>query len=79
MPSTTNLPDVGARIVVRIRMEVVLPAPLGPRKPSTRPAASENVNPLSASRVPYDLRRFWAERMTPEPVSAVPCNTEPLV
>ena len=42
-PQTEAVPDVGARKPVIIFMVVDLPAPLGPRKPSTspRPTAKE--------------------------------------
>ena len=52
MPSTTKRPADGRRIVVRIRIEVVLPAPLGPRNPRTLPAFSEKVRPFRATLSP---------------------------
>src|SRR5438270_738593 len=36
-PSTVAVPEVAVRKPARMRMVVVLPAPLGPRKPTTRP------------------------------------------
>jgi hypothetical protein len=35
---------------------VVLPAPLGPRKPRMRPAVNEKDSPLSADLAPYVFR-----------------------
>jgi hypothetical protein len=48
MPSMKNRPDVGRRIVVRIRIEVVFPAPFGPRNPMTWPARRLNERPCKA-------------------------------
>ena len=39
-PQTRTLPDVGARKPVIIFIVVDLPAPFGPRKPSTSPACT---------------------------------------
>ena len=36
-PATFAVPDVGGRKQVRIRIVVVFPAPLGPRKPTICP------------------------------------------
>ena len=36
-PASTARPLVGARYVVRIRIEVVLPAPFGPSSPTISP------------------------------------------
>src|SRR4026207_610074 len=66
MPSTTKRPDSGCLIVVRIRTEVGLPAPFGPRKPSTRPAFNENDKPCNACRGPYDFRKFSAIKISRE-------------
>jgi len=38
MPSTNAWPEVGSMRQQSIRMVVVLPAPLGPRKPNTSPS-----------------------------------------
>ena len=48
IPSIVNRPEEGRMIVVRIRMDVVLPAPLGPRKPITCPRSSSKDNSPSA-------------------------------
>ena len=50
--STTKRPDDGWRTVVRMRIAVVFPAPFGPRKPTTRPAFSENERFFSAGQAP---------------------------
>ena len=42
MPATRTLPAVAERNPVIIRIVVVLPAPLGPRKPSTSPSGTKN-------------------------------------
>src|SRR5260370_17721116 len=41
-PATVALPDVGGRKHVSTRMVVVLPAPLGPRKPTIWPLRTSN-------------------------------------
>jgi hypothetical protein len=48
IPATVKRPDVGRRMVVRMRIEVVFPAPLGPRDPITPPAWRLNESPCSA-------------------------------
>ena len=53
MPATLNRPRVGSRIVVSMRIAVVLPAPFGPRNPSTSPDSTENVMSSTASCSPY--------------------------
>src|SRR4051794_4440499 len=57
MPRTSALPPSGARIVVRMRTAVVLPAPLGPSRPSTVPVGTRRSMPSSAVTVPKHLRR----------------------
>jgi hypothetical protein len=47
-PTIENLPAVGCRMVVRIRMAVVFPAPLGPRNPMILPGLSEKDRPFRA-------------------------------
>ena len=41
-PATVAVPAVGGRKQVRTRMVVVLPAPLGPRKPTMPPFSTSN-------------------------------------
>src|SRR5579859_4663901 len=57
-PPTTADPEVGAISVPRIRTVVVLPAPLGPRKPNTSPCATLNDTSATAVRVPKSLVRW---------------------
>ena len=56
-PSTVAVPESGLSSVVRIRTVVVLPAPLGPSKPSTVPSATVRSRPSSAVTSPYVLTR----------------------
>src|ERR1041385_746440 len=53
-PQTRTVPEVGARKPVIIFMVVDLPAPLGPRKPSTSPRLTENET-LSTARIGPNL------------------------
>src|SRR5580693_1674708 len=57
-PATTADPDVGAIRVPRIRTVVVLPAPLGPKKPNTSPRATRNDTSATAVREPKTLVRW---------------------
>src|SRR5207253_2037528 len=50
-------PASGRRIVVRIRTVVVLPAPLGPRRPSTVPGGTARSIPSRAGTSPNRLTR----------------------
>ena len=50
-PTMSTMPDVACSSVARIRMAVVFPAPLGPRKPNKSPLATLNVM-SSRARVP---------------------------
>jgi hypothetical protein len=43
-PNTEMAPDVGRMKSSIVRIVVLLPAPLGPRKPNTSPAWTENVS-----------------------------------
>src|SRR3990172_1933498 len=51
-PPTIAVPLVGCSTVLRIRRAVVLPAPFGPRRPYTCPAAAEKLTSHSASTSP---------------------------
>src|SRR5512132_4730069 len=70
MPSTSARPPSGRRMVVRMRIAVVLPAPLGPSNPNTVPAGTEKSIPPSAVREPNRLvrcstRTAWSLREDP--------------
>src|SRR2546426_745503 len=63
-PATWTEPLVFASRVVMIRMTVVFPAPLGPRKPKNSPSPTEKLTSLTAlvsswPRPPYTLTRCW--------------------
>ena len=51
-PAITAVPSVGGRKPVSMRMVVVLPAPFGPRKPTTSPLPIENVTASTALTSP---------------------------
>src|SRR5690606_17409051 len=57
MPITLAPPPVGRSWPVKILRVVVLPAPLGPRKPKNSPSATSNVIPRRASFSLYRLTR----------------------
>ena len=57
MPATRALPAVAGSRVQSTRTVVVLPAPFGPRKPNTSPAATLRSMPLTASTPPLNVRR----------------------
>ena len=52
LPATRTVPEVAAMKVVMIRMVVLLPAPFGPRKPTTSPRPTENDTASSATCCP---------------------------
>jgi hypothetical protein len=52
------VPEVGGMKPVTMRMVVDLPAPFGPRKPSTSPRSTENEMPSTARLAPKVLTRF---------------------
>src|ERR1700749_2096066 len=56
-PATSAVPEVGLVSVQSMLIVVVLPAPLGPRKPKTSPVSTSKSTPLTASKSPNDLRR----------------------
>src|SRR5438105_7532879 len=43
-------------------MVVVLPAPLGPSRPTMRPFSNEKLTPSTARKEPYNLLRFSTSR-----------------
>src|SRR5215510_13742754 len=57
-PHTDTPPEVGGMKPVIMRMVVDLPAPLGPRNPSTSPLPTSNETPSTASFGPNDLLRL---------------------
>ncbi len=59
-PATVAVPEVGGKKQVNIRMVVVLPAPLGPRKPSISPAGISKERESTASLSPKRFVRLLA-------------------
>src|SRR5580692_8637696 len=55
IPATMAEPEVGAINVPRVRTVVVLPAPLGPRKPNTSPRNTSKETSEKAVRRPKRL------------------------
>src|SRR6187402_2294661 len=55
MSNTNARPDVGRMRSRRVRIVVVLPAPLGPRKPKTSPAWTSRSTSMMPRCSPYDL------------------------
>src|SRR5262245_9963257 len=55
-PATANVPRVGANSVVKTRIAVVFPAPLGPSTPRISPDSTEKVRSSTATSSPYSLR-----------------------
>src|SRR6266849_6260572 len=55
-PAMSTLPEVGASVVVRIEMVVVLPAPLGPRRAKNSPGSTSNEIPSTALTLPFRYR-----------------------
>src|SRR5215472_2519067 len=74
-PSTRARPASGSSKVVRIRTAVVLPAPFGPRTPSTVPCGTVRSIPRSARTSPNDLVRPSTRIAGPEVVCD--CDTHP--
>ena len=56
-PAIKAFPDVGFSKVVRIIIVVLLPAPLGPRKPKISPFSTDNEISFTAITSPNDLVR----------------------
>ena len=53
--------------MARIRIVVVLPAPLGPMKPNTSPCSSVRLSRLRANSSPYFFVRSWVSIMADAP------------
>src|SRR5262245_5351408 len=58
-PSSDTAPLEGRASPRSTRMEVVLPAPFGPRRPITAPSGTSKVRPSTTVAAPYRLPRFW--------------------
>src|SRR5882762_3995111 len=58
-PQSFTVPEVAGKKPVRIRMVVLFPAPLGPRKPMISPRATVKLILLTAVTPAYVLTRFW--------------------
>src|SRR5664279_4104501 len=55
MPKTRARPEVGRIRSRRVRIAVVLPAPLGPRKPNTSPCSTVRSTSMIPRCEPYDF------------------------
>jgi hypothetical protein len=64
-PATIAVPEVGAMRVPKARTVVVLPAPLGPRKPKTSPYPTVNDTSSNATRAPKRLVKCSTTRACP--------------
>ena len=64
-PLTSAEPDVAGVRPTMIRMVVDFPAPLGPRKPVTRPGRAVKLTSSTAVKPPYFLVRDWTVIMAP--------------
>src|SRR5437588_5883951 len=67
-PATVAEPEVGLTSVHSMLIVVVLPAPLGPRKPNTSPGATSNSTPRTAWMSPNRLWRSRTAIAVPLPV-----------
>jgi serine/threonine-protein kinase len=75
-PAPMALPEVGGSSVQSMRTVVVLPAPFGPRKPNTSPAATVRSMSRTASIPPLKVRRSERAAIAAPPASstaAMPC------
>src|SRR5215471_8872508 len=57
-PATVASPDVGCDRPHKMRIAVVLPAPLAPRKPKISPRSTSKVSPSTAVKPPNRLVSF---------------------
>src|SRR5712671_5036526 len=60
-PSTRAEPPLSGKRPVSILMTVVLPLPLGPRKPKISPFSTRKLTSLTAAKLPKRRTRFCAE------------------
>ena len=67
-PSTLAVPLSGGKKQLSIFIVVDLPAPFGPRKPSTSPLATANETPSTATIGPKALRSPFASIISRVPV-----------
>ena len=58
-PPMETSPALGGMKPVIMRMVVDLPAPFGPRKPSTSPFSTVKEIPFTAVMRPNDFFKFW--------------------
>src|SRR5271154_3856182 len=63
MPSISILPEVGESTPSTMLMVVVLPAPLGPSRPTISPAPTSKLTSSTAFRSRNDLHRCWTDRI----------------
>src|SRR4029453_4542596 len=85
-PSISTRPAVGLSRPAIIRIVVVLPAPLGPRKPWISPGGPSRLTPCTATKSPYFLTRSWTRitrplssagrRPAPRPASVPPRDVD---
>src|SRR5258708_28607152 len=77
-PATRAVPDVALASVQRILIVVVLPAPLGPRKPKVSPLVTSKSMPRTAWTSPYCLVRpetyITASGLRPFPPGSSPAT-----
>src|SRR5215813_5794750 len=78
-PATVALPDVGRSSVVSMRSVVVLPAPLGPRKPTISPSATARSTPRTASTVRLRLRNVRVSPFASMIVMTCPVSSRCLI
>ena len=58
-PSTSTVPEVGRMMSSSMRIVVVLPAPLGPRKPNTSPRSISRSRSATAVNSPKRFVSPW--------------------
>src|SRR3954447_23831308 len=73
IPPTLADPLVGTTRVVSIPTVVVLPAPLGPRRPKISPRPTERSRPFTAAILPAKILVSPSVRM----ISAAPAGSDP--
>src|SRR5438876_4302529 len=55
-PAILTVPEVRPRVVVRIEIVVVFPAPLGPRRAKNCPCSTSKLTPSTAFELPFRYR-----------------------
>src|SRR5215813_11636065 len=78
-PATVAVPAVGRSSVVSIRRVVVLPAPLGPRKPTISPSATLRSTLRTASTVRLRVRKVRASPSASMIVMSCPASSRRLI